>query len=875
MYEFAGAAVLRVTTCPSGLGLPPWPDLGGGAGEHLAGWARWLELTWALPGFADAVENASPVLARSVRQACADGWAGERQARSQVMSVMRYLLRWTSRATPFGLFAGIAPARFGPAAAASFEDGHHVTLRPDGAWLAGLIAGLESCPQLRSQSLVRANELVVARDDRLVLGCRPGSGHARQDDLAEVSIRRTQPVQAIMAAAHAAARVRDLVSAVGSEFPEAPAALIDRTVAEMAAQGFLVTSIRPPMTATNPLGYLAGELARLGPGSITAEVELDDHAIAGLAAWQTTVGSPAPHAEVCASVYAASLAAIDRGEFGLAVSGVSRSAGAMTGRFLHLLAPGERERIVTALRRLPVTCANALPVQVSCPPSRPGTENVARVPAVLPHLLRIAECHAGGEDVITVDDLAVSADADRFYLVSVSRRCPVEPVPLNAVELAGHVHPLVRFLCEIATARSAACLPFSWGAARRLPFLPRIRYRRSILSPAQWTLTAADLPGPGAAWPQWTRELVSWRHRYQVTDAIYLGGGDRRIRLDLDEPSHLYLLRAELDRAGRVTVREAPDAAAFGWIGGRAHELVVSIASTCPPVPARTWRGPVLRRDHGQLPATGDLLYAKLYAHPDQQTVLLTRYLRELFASWEPAPLWWFLRYNDPDPHLRLRVRLRDPCDFAEASAAVGAWTQRVRDLGLAGRMQLDTYYPETGRFGDGPAMAAAEAVFAADSAAVITQLQAAGRPGSPHPQALAAAGMLDLAAGLCGSARAARSWLISRDAGKPVAAPGRQIRHQAVQLANPGAGQPGLNAVPGGSETRAAWQHRRAALAAYRAEIASPGSPAFGSVMASLLHLHHVRLAGPSPDGERACLHLARAAALSWTRRPAGHDQP
>ncbi|WP_182884452.1 hypothetical protein [Microbispora sp. H10885] len=40
------------------------------------------------------------------------------------------------------------------------------------------------------------------------------------------------------------------------------------------------------------------------------------------------------------------------------------------------------------------------------------------------------------------------------------------------------------------------------------------------------------------------------------------------------------------------------------------------------------------------------------------------------------------------------------------------------------------------------------------------------------------------------------------------------------------------------------------------------------GVLLPELLHLHHVRMAGTSLENERVCLHLTRAAALSWTAR-------
>ncbi|MGH3930563.1 MAG: thiopeptide-type bacteriocin biosynthesis protein, partial [Pseudonocardiaceae bacterium] len=114
----------------------------------------------------------------------------------------------------------------------------------------------------------------------------------------------------------------------------------------------------------------------------------------------------------------------------------------------------------------------------------------------------------------------------------------------------------------------------------------------------------------------------------------------------------------------------------------------------------------------------------KLYGHPDRQAAVLITHLPGLLSTWHSPPQWWFIRYQDPEPHLRLRIRLRSADAFGQAAQRVGAWAAGLRRRGLIGQVQLDTYYPETGRFGAGAAMAAAEWVFATDSAAAIAQLR-------------------------------------------------------------------------------------------------------------------------------------------------------
>jgi thiopeptide-type bacteriocin biosynthesis protein len=64
------------------------------------------------------------------------------------------------------------------------------------------------------------------------------------------------------------------------------------------------------------------------------------------------------------------------------------------------------------------------------------------------------------------------------------------------------------------------------------------------------------------------------------------------------------------------------------------------------------------------------------------------------------------------------------------------------------------------------------------------------------------------------------------------------------------------------------AWLARRTALTAYRTALEQARIISLTDLLPDLLHLHHARIAGPDLDAERACLHLARAAALSWLAR-------
>lgn len=1025
MFRSVDAAVLRAAVLPAGFVLPPWPDLTGEAAGQVEAWGDWLARVWACEPVAEAIEVASPVLARRVAEACDGRRLEARQMRRMVVSVARYLSRMTSRATPFGLFAGVAPARIGAGLDLRWGSGDRVVARVDAVWLAEMLTRLEQCTELLHRLPVVLNNLAFVRGGRLVVPCQQHADESGRGTPAEVSVRHTRAVETVIRAARSLILVAGLIDTLTKEFPDTAESVIAGLVGELVARRVLIGSLHASMGETDPLGHVLAQLTAAGaeavpqvasvvrdlreihgqfarhnrscssverrgiraavteqmaavsstvtqpvavdlrmdctvvlPESVAREVEaaaavlarltpypsgspawrdyharflerygtgalvpvadlvyadtglgfpagyrdslldlpvravtarderllalaqtcaidggeivLHEEAVAELAGDGSKAAHPVPHTALCLQVHAETRGVLERGEFELAVVGVSRGAGTTTGRFLHLFDQPDRDRIARAYADLPTVDEGAMVGQVCCPPLYPRAANVARTPAVLPWSIPLAEYHSPGGQVLPLDDLAVGATGERLFLVSLSRRCPVEPAVLTALELRNHTQPIARFLAEIATAHAAACVPFWWGAAGRMPFLPRVRYRRTVLSPARWRLASSDFPDRRASWPEWTDSLRQWRRRFHVPDAVYLGDGDERIRLDLTEVAHRALLRTDLDRAGHSTLCEAPQDAAFGWLG-RAHEIVVPLASTSPPTQAhrfhRAGRRRVAGADDGHLPGCSQWLYAKVYGHPDRQDDILTEHLPNLMARWEDPPEWWFLRYHDPQPHLRLRFRLPDPGEFGMVAAKVGAWAADLRRHGIISRLQFDTYYPETGRYGTGPAMAAAESVFAADSAAALAQIAYSVATGGPHPHALAAASLVDMAAGFTGDLPTGTAWLIDTVTTRhPARPPARDVHRAAMLLADPRNDWAAVRALPGGLDIARTWASRRAALAAYRVHLHDSGDQ--DRVLGSLLHMHHIRAVGLDYDTEAAVLRLARAAALAWTVR-------
>ncbi|WP_256961845.1 lantibiotic dehydratase [Streptomyces sp. NRRL B-24572] len=981
----------------------------------MTSWRTWAEQVWAQEPLAAAIEHASPVLAEQVRELLTGTVTEVQQARRLCRSLARYVLRAQGRATPFGLFSGVAPASFTSVPAVSWGKQHHHVARASSAWLDEVIRRLEAVPDLLLALPLMVNNTAFVRGSRLVLPHPPhlASGKAAT----ELSLRYTTPVRIAVESARAPIRGEDLVQKIAAELPGAPLAKVTGLLSDLVRRGVLLTCLHAPLGVFDALGHLVDELVAVGADQLEGASEATarlrtiralfaeydrspaaaQHSIrarlrsemstlskvvqpvavdsrtdcaitlpdrvareaetaatllarlspypAGAPAWNAYhnrfferygigalvpvldlvdpdvgLGFPAGflssepespeglsardrrlltlaqtaalegrneivlteervaaleadapelrriplHLELKFRVESSSMSALARGDFHLRDVSASRGAGTLTGRFLDLLDTSARARAHDVLAGLPVSDAGTQPAQVSFASVDRAHAHVMRAPEILPDVISVGEHRQPNNGVLPLEDLAVGCDPHRLYLVSLSRGCRLNPLTFNALELRVHTPPLVRFLVEITRASTCAVVGFSWGAAEHLPYLPRVRAGRIVLASARWRLAPSDLPREAASDAEWVQAFSEWRARRRVPATVALVEQDRHLPLDLTRAADLELVRAHLrDAAVAVLVERSPDP--DGWLNQHAHEVVVPLTAadapqwpSLPPVS----RERLLTRAHGHIPGASRWLLAKIYGHAERQPELLAHHVPELLARWDSPPAWWYMRYRDPAPHLRLRIELSEDSEFGQAAARIGAWAARLRELGLLREIQFATSYPEPGRWGQGPALAAAEAVFCADSRSLATTF---ALPSRPHPQALAAANFLSIASAFTGSVTAGMDWIIKHTRLADPRPLDRAVRSQAISLADPTLDWAGLRAVEGGETIHGSWTDRDSAIRAYRAELKQTSGYDEDRILDSLLHVHHIRAAGIDKDDERVCLRLTRAAALAW----------
>ena len=261
--------------------------------------------------------------------------------------------------------------------------------------------------------------------------------------------------------------------------------------------------------------------------------------------------------------------------------------------------------------------------------------------------------------------------------------------------------------------------------------------------------------------------LLGLREALGLPRHVRLGEGDNELAVDLDNPlSALSFAHLVAKRSSATLYEFDPEPArqpARGPEGRFTHELVLLFTrdpsaartgaredmKTAPAlasaaveddVPARGTpargvpaRGtpavgtPVVAAAASAVPRSfapgGPWLYLKLYTGVSTADTVLRDVIapvRELAFDSGAAQQWFFLRYHDTGPHLRVRFRGPPGRLYSEVLPAAHAALQPLIEDGSVWRVQIDTYERELERYGGAAGIELYEEIFWHDSDAVL-----------------------------------------------------------------------------------------------------------------------------------------------------------
>jgi lantibiotic biosynthesis protein len=650
-----------------------------------------------------------------------------------------------------------------------------------------------------------------------------------------------------------------------------------------------------------PRGQAERELALLdlierGRRSSTNEVELaeDDIEALSVAPRDALRGAFA----VVASLEARAGDAIDAGDFRLLEPVVTGPSGAcLLGRLCH--GDPELERLVRDhLRDEAALDPEAIFAELTLVPETMWGLNVTHRPRLREWEIEYAgSSGAPDEHRLGPSDLMVSVENDEVVLRSVRLGRRVVPCMTSQLNTDWISLPAGRFLAMLVHQHAGTGLGWSWDGFSESPALPRITKDRVVLALRRWNVSARDISVIGAGTDaQGFSRLQEWRTTVALPRIVTFHHPREKIVIDFENVLSVEAFLASLSGVRVLRFTEAPTpqtSPVTGPDGAYAHDIITPIVVGTRPVPelpqAPRAAAVGVAEARRRFAPGSEWLFAKLYGPPGLADRVLIEIVGPLVAGLrERGALdgWFFIRYRDPDPHLRVRFHglprdlIPDVLD-ATNRAVAGALAD-----GRLHRIAFDTYEREIERYGGLEGVELMERVAEADSDAVISIL--AGRVRAADRRRLTAAGLAGLYAssGLdlercqrcCTRLRDTWSGGSDRSLGALLGAAEREERPRLIELIADVDGQDGAQ------EIEALRRHRHLLAPVLRdlSDLDARGGleRSFDDVMCSLAHMFANRVLplGETGDELRAHDALARiyearlARARAESRR---HDRP
>jgi thiopeptide-type bacteriocin biosynthesis protein len=352
----------------------------------------------------------------------------------------------------------------------------------------------------------------------------------------------------------------------------------------------------------------------------------------------------------------------------------------------------------------------------------------------------LAQSSQPPEQQLLPQDLYLTVRQGQLVLRSRRLNQLVMPRLSSAHNYTTNALPVYQFLCDLQTQGLQGQLNFRWESISfYTKFLPRLTCGKVILQPASWQLSAEDFQCLLTS-QDWEAAFAAFRTRWRLPARFTLADGDNELLVDAANPFTVRIWLDAIRTRSTIRLKEFLFAAAHSPVrdaAGRSYvsQFVASLLrrdatyATSPALPPKQPAGTGVQRE---FTLGSEWLYTKIYCGPKVADRVLVSSVKPLVDALRAEGLidqWFFVRYADPDPHLRVRLHLPDVAHFGQVIQRLSeVLTPLVRE-GYIWKTQTDTYRRELERYG-AATIGQAEALFCADSEHAVQLLaQTLDRP--------------------------------------------------------------------------------------------------------------------------------------------------
>lgn len=382
---------------------------------------------------------------------------------------------------------------------------------------------------------------------------------------------------------------------------------------------------------------------------------------------------------------------------------------------------------------------------VYIPESRVG--NILTRPKLFKYEIPIiGQCAANDEFRILLDDLWVSIKEGRVILRS--KRLNKQIVPrLSSAHNFHYGMVVYRFLCDLQFQSDCLDLSWDWGKLSNRPFLPRVSYKHIILSRAKWNITNTSLQTLSGS--DNISRTQSLKEKFGLPDLVLLANGDNELLIDLRSPIGGEIILKELRKRDLILYEylfdqyESPVYDSTGAKYNNEILIPLKVEKSIKGVKFKADGSETIRRCFHP---GSEWVFIKIYCGVGESDRILSEHispLKDELVKEELIEKWFFIRYHDPEPHIRLRFLLRrneGHIPFQQVVNCINRYFEPLLTNNILFRIVYDTYERELQRYGEDK-IELCEMIFHIDSETILSLLSLFKQEGGNHLRWLA--GML------------------------------------------------------------------------------------------------------------------------------------
>lgn len=343
----------------------------------------------------------------------------------------------------------------------------------------------------------------------------------------------------------------------------------------------------------------------------------------------------------------------------------------------------------------------------------------------------LAQSYLDYENKITLDDIYVTIVNDKVILRSKKHDKEIIPRLGTAHNFQMSTHPVYRFLCDLQFQNIKHPLYFSWGNAESFSnFLPRVKIGNVIIFRATWNFQKKDFQHILKSDEDKLVSVVNdFINKHQIPEVFYHSDFDNDLLVKTDNLLSIIGWVDAMKNAHNIVIKEYladnfticnEDRKMYS------NQFVASLLRTVGSYDSTN--RPKRYNDSGikNLHFIGsNWIYYKIYAGEKSIEKIL---LDVIYPATEELirngiiEKWFFVRFWDPDHHLRLRCYLSKKFNLDAVNSVIKKYLHHFEQNDMVSKVQLDTYHQEVERYGL-ISMETAESLFFVDSKSILTYL--------------------------------------------------------------------------------------------------------------------------------------------------------